>query len=78
MSSACSVALNPLVPCLAALRGKHVAPDQRDVAARAQAACATIASVVGALLYAGHSSLVFAACALACALASSPLMRLTA
>ena len=49
-----------------------------DVAARAQAACATVASVVGALLYAGHAPIVFAACALACAMASSPLMRLTA
>ena len=39
---------------------------------------APVPSVVGALLYAGHSALVFAACALACALASSPLMRLTA
>ena len=44
------LALGAAKPCLAALRGKHVAPDQRDVAARAQAACATIASVVGALL----------------------------
>ena len=72
------LALGAAKPCLAALRGKHVAPDQRDVAARAQAACATIASVVGALLYAGHAPIVFAACALACAMASSPLMRLTA
>ena len=72
------LALGAAKPCLAALRGKHVAPDQRDVAARAQAACATIAAVVGALLYAGHAPIVFAACALACAMASSPLMRLTA
>lgn len=65
-------------PCLAALRGKHVPPDQRDVSARAQAACAVIASVAGTLLYPNHASVVYCACALACVVASSPLMRLTA
>ena len=60
-------------PAFASLRGKHVPAESRDAAAKLSSALVAGAGLALTLLYPGHPTAVFAACAAICGTAAPAL-----